>query len=284
MTYFSYFPRITYQNTTTIDVTRRDVVRNSVLRDPRAYYPYTVREGDRPDSVADAVYRDAQAAWLVYFSIGAIDPYYAWPLDSRTFENYIEDKYGSIEAAQEEITGWRLDWSTFAEETTTQSGYDSLPEELKKYYTAQYGIGNNVLGWSRRRQDWETSTNMVVTWDVDAGGFTPNERVQLKLGSIVEANAVVSFSNTSKLVVVHVAGDVTVSNTTVVGLTSNTVANVSNFHYTSNNIPINERTYWVPVTAWDREVEANEARKHVNLIDPKYKNDITNQLRKDMQS
>jgi len=41
--------------------------------------------------------------WLVYFSIGLIDPYYDWPMTTDQFNAFILQKYGSYEAAVETI-------------------------------------------------------------------------------------------------------------------------------------------------------------------------------------
>jgi hypothetical protein len=283
-TYFGNFPSVKYSNVVAVDISRREVVQDKVFRDSRSFYPYVIKSGERPDQVASRYYGDPGFTWLVYLSIGAVDPHYSWPLDDSTFQSFLEAKYGSVENAQRSVTGWRLDWAGNAEEEISQSGYDSLPEALRKYYAAVYGPGNRVQSWKRRRVEWEVSTNMVVTWHCDGSDFQQGETVSLMDGPDEVANAVVAFANSSVVTGIHVSGNAAVGNTTLVGDTSNSSVAVGDFDFVSNAIPIDERPYWSTVSAYDREVEANEKRKFVNLIDAKYAYQIANQLKKDLKT
>lgn len=65
-----------------------------------AYYEYVVRDGETPESLADRVYGDPQGHWVILYANNIYDPFYDWPLDYKSFNAYIIDKYGSIESAQ----------------------------------------------------------------------------------------------------------------------------------------------------------------------------------------
>lgn len=69
----------------------KDVMENNV----NAYYFYIVKDSDRPETLAEQVYGDAQAHWIILYANNIYDPYYDWPMDDRTFEKYIVKKYGS---------------------------------------------------------------------------------------------------------------------------------------------------------------------------------------------
>jgi hypothetical protein len=276
--YFERFPQIVYSNTVCIDITKRVVLDTKSRTVPIQFNPYTVVDGDRADSIARWYYGDAYQSWLVYHSMGAIDPYYSMPLDDRTFNEMIRAKYGSNEAAMKQIMHWRLEWADDTQEITT-SGYTALTEPLKKYYNAVTGIGDAVLFWRRRREDWIVTTNMIVAFFVDAEGFDDGERVQLKTGNVVHSNSVVTFSNSSQVIVQHVQGNTSMEGTVLWGEDSNTTANVSGSSILANNIPINERPFWNPVFAYDYEVEQNHMRRQIRLIDAKYGNELYTKLR-----
>ena len=109
--YFDLFPQIaydidgkqlsTYQNVTNIFFRLRVV--QKVLGNISAYYNYIITEGDTPEILAENIYGDPEAHWIILMANNIVDPQYDWPLSDRTFEAYIIGKYGSIETAQLQI-------------------------------------------------------------------------------------------------------------------------------------------------------------------------------------
>ena len=108
MAYFDLFPRVAYD----IDGKRRtkfDSVTNiffrlrvlrEVLGNISAYYEHTISDGETPEILAEKVYRDAGAYWIILMANDIVDPQYDWPLDDRSFRKYIVNKYGSISNAK----------------------------------------------------------------------------------------------------------------------------------------------------------------------------------------
>ena len=72
----------------------------SVLENITDYYPYYVREGERPDIVSFNTYGTVAYSYLILLINNIVDPLFDWPLPSRQFENYIIEQYGSVSAAQ----------------------------------------------------------------------------------------------------------------------------------------------------------------------------------------
>jgi hypothetical protein len=106
--YFQYFPTITYDiqgkrfseyNMVTNIFFRLKIIRE-VLENTSSYYEYLLRESDTPEILADNVYGDPEAHWIILLANNIIDPNYDWPMDSRTFQKYIIDKYGSVANAK----------------------------------------------------------------------------------------------------------------------------------------------------------------------------------------
>jgi len=104
--YFKPFPSILYKipgitsEMVVTDITRRFTL-NTILKNNAAiYFDYEIKDGDRPDIIADKYYEDQTLDWLVLLTNEIHDPYFKWPLSYENFSNYIRQKYGSVSAAQ----------------------------------------------------------------------------------------------------------------------------------------------------------------------------------------
>lgn len=94
MPYFSNFPKINYFDKTTRNIILKAAIVKDVFNKVDAFYPYIIKEGERPDIIAFNEYDDENLDWVVYFSNDIVDPYYDWPLDSDQFNDYLKKKYG----------------------------------------------------------------------------------------------------------------------------------------------------------------------------------------------
>jgi hypothetical protein len=91
--YFSKFPLVQYNQRTVRDITRRtDFVRKN-LSNPYVFLPYTVREGEKPEDIAQYYYGSIDYTWIVLLANGITDPYYEWPLSESQLNTYIIAKY-----------------------------------------------------------------------------------------------------------------------------------------------------------------------------------------------
>lgn len=112
LTYTSYFDRIPklqydinrtpinskYQNVTNIFFRVRVI--QEVLNNINSYIIAELEDGDTPEIIAEKVYKDPGAAWMILIANQIVDPQWEWPLNADAFQKYIADKYGSIENAQ----------------------------------------------------------------------------------------------------------------------------------------------------------------------------------------
>lgn len=105
--YFENFPTIEYEGQRVKDITRRNQFTKLVSTNPLLYMPYTVREGERPEDIANFYYGSTDYTWLVYVSNNIIDPYHQWPMAEADFNNYLIEKYGEQSGRiGEEIVDW----------------------------------------------------------------------------------------------------------------------------------------------------------------------------------
>jgi hypothetical protein len=90
--------RAEYQTVTNIFF-RIQIVRE-VLSNFTTYYEHILSDDELPEILADKIYGDPGAHWVILLANNIRDPQYDWPLNSNDFARYIIRKYGSIENAQ----------------------------------------------------------------------------------------------------------------------------------------------------------------------------------------
>ena len=110
-TFFDLFPKTLYKldggryssYDTITDITFRIGILKEVMANYASYYQYVIPDGQTPENLADVVYGNPQAHWIIIYANDIYDPQYDWPMDYRTFNKYIVDKYGSLEWAKTNI-------------------------------------------------------------------------------------------------------------------------------------------------------------------------------------
>lgn len=99
--YFDQFPEITYGKKVAKNITVRMKFRETVFERYNSFYPYKIKEGERPDMLAFNYYGESSAVWLIFLANNIIDPYHDWPLTERQLIRKAVDKYGTVEAADD---------------------------------------------------------------------------------------------------------------------------------------------------------------------------------------
>jgi len=102
--YFTRFPKIVYNEQQITNILSRVKILDSLESYATVFLPYTVEEGERPSDVANFYYDDPQLDWLVLLSNQIIDPYFEWPLSTNEFLAFIRKKYGTLAAAQSQVS------------------------------------------------------------------------------------------------------------------------------------------------------------------------------------
>ena len=86
-----------YQSVT--NIMKRVKFKPEVLEDISEYYPYIVRDGERPDIISYNQYETVAFSYLILLINDIQDPIFDWPLSTQQFEQYITNKHGSVESA-----------------------------------------------------------------------------------------------------------------------------------------------------------------------------------------
>ena len=166
--YFRFLPKIDYQlkvaNTTVsptlleiTNITSRAIFRDTISRvignEGIAYYPYSIQDGDRPDSIAEYYYGDSKYAWVVLYSNDIIDPLHDWSKTQAEFEGYIIHKYGSVAAAQSQIAEYE---GVITDKTVRFDG-EVIDERVVKLdstaYTSYTGTKRTVTAYEKEERE-----------------------------------------------------------------------------------------------------------------------------------
>ena len=108
MAYFQELPNISYPSLlpannkvegriTVKNIFRRSKLRSDVEQVITAFNYYYVKEGYRPDMVAEEIYDDPELDWVVLTSNNITNIRDQWPLTHNDLHNYMLEKYGSEE-------------------------------------------------------------------------------------------------------------------------------------------------------------------------------------------
>lgn len=245
------------------------------------YYPYVVKEGERPDNIAANYYDDERYAWIVYLSNTIVDPYFEWPLSQNELNKFLLAKYGSVQIANERIVFFRNNFNV-DETILSVSAYEALTSNLKKYWNPNINFSGSTVSYSRRPDTDVIETNKTVSLALTTStGFTLNEKVTQRTSGVITAGGQIKHISNTAIILQHIEG--AFANTggsvgAVVGSESGTSKSVSNVVTLNTSIPATETVYWTPVTAYDYEVELNDAKRNIQLLDKQYVNSVEDQM------
>ena len=153
--YFSIFPKIDYDisksgiTKNVVDLTVRYAIKTKIKNRSATYYNYIIKDGERPDTLANRFYDDSKLDWVVLMVNDIVDPLYDWPLNYQNFRNYLTKKYGSISEAQQGVHHYEQIVRTAGYQTSSAyEGYDEIGDPLSEIIV---------------EVDLETYTSLVAT-------------------------------------------------------------------------------------------------------------------------
>lgn len=142
--FFEFFPRVPYDiekkqlsdYQVVTNITFRIGIIKDVLSQAAAYYYYTIKDGETPEIIAENVYKDPEAHWIILYANDIYDPQYDWPLSGRAFRNYLVNKYRSqaannLNIAANTITDTQI--ISWAQNTTSANSVHHYEKQIIRY-------------------------------------------------------------------------------------------------------------------------------------------------------
>ena len=284
--YFENFQLVGYANNVAVNVTERAALLNTVMNNPFFFYPYEIKEGERPDQIADRYYGDQYKSWMLYLANGITDPYYQWYLTNDQFNSFLKSKYNiEIFHLQEKTKFYRNNWYQ-DERTISVVDYEAMANTLHKFWQPEYGARSAIIGYQRVKDDTVINTNEVVSYSADGSNFIENEIVNVVFDIDNYGQGQVVIANSTNITIQHVTGVVTAIEPVVItgssyiaGLESN--ANVAFTTATSvvRNIPLDEVIYYTPVSIYDYEQEMNESKRTIRVLGAEYSSQVATEIK-----
>lgn len=95
--YFSYFNK-TISNTLIITnlLNRAKIKDVGIVSQAKLYYPYFIKDGERPETLAEKVYGDTTYFWIILFANNIRNIYQDWPRTQEALDEYVIFKYKSL--------------------------------------------------------------------------------------------------------------------------------------------------------------------------------------------
>lgn len=108
MAYFRELPNIQYPSifgdrrnideyVSAKNIFKRPKLRTDIANAITGFTYYQIRDGERPDQIAEKFYNNAELDWVVLITNNITNVYNEWPLDNDSLYKYMIDKYGSEE-------------------------------------------------------------------------------------------------------------------------------------------------------------------------------------------
>ena len=106
MSYFRELPDILYQSNLLHKVSsqeyvqiknifRRVKIQDWIQENTNFFNRYTIRDGERPDTMAERLYGSPDRDWIVILTAGITNIKNDWPLSNYDLYRYVENKYGT---------------------------------------------------------------------------------------------------------------------------------------------------------------------------------------------
>lgn len=204
--YFTKFPVISYANNRVLNITARSKIPPALAKNKFAFYPYTVKDNQRADSIASFYYKDPYYVWMIYYANDIIDPYYGWYVGDEVFNNFIVKKYGSIREAQRKIHHFASNWYDDNREINSVT-FNALADNHKKYWQEKIALNNRVISYSRREEILDVSTNKVVRFVANSTIGSVGDVVNITLGANTICTMQISYQDGEQLLAKCVVGD-----------------------------------------------------------------------------
>jgi hypothetical protein len=282
--FFKHYPLIRYGNTVAstvaVNLFAKVAFQKTMQQNYEVFHPYTIKEGDRADTIAYLYYGDAGYDWLVYFSNNIVDPYYDWYMDTESLNRFISDKYGSLTEARRKIKFFRSNYIS-DDSMITPAAYAALSSNQKRFWAPITSLNDTVIRYERKKEDVNFETNKIQQLNISLIGntsFSNGEYVSQLSSGVTVGTGTVTFSNSSVCIVSNVIGTLSTSNN-LKGGSSGANASVSSINTLSTSISSDIQAYFEGVSFFDYENEMNEQKKNIRLIDLSYVAQIEEQFK-----
>jgi hypothetical protein len=156
MAYFKYFPKIMYDIRGLTNDERYDTITNILVRvlvhfhgwedvdsvghevlvGAAQFEKHIITDGEKPETLADQYYGDAELHWLILYVNGSklLNPYYDWPMNSYDLKKFCTKKYADINGTHHYVdtNNYEVDSDAPNASVVTNFGHEELLNDGKR--------------------------------------------------------------------------------------------------------------------------------------------------------
>lgn len=276
MKYFNTIPKIVYNNPITgnplimTNIMQRVSVVADILDNPLSYYQYYIQEGDTPDIVAYKYYGDTYRYWLVLFANQYLDPQFDWPLNYGEFADYINNQYTAANNITSS-TANTVTVSLFDLENIGGSIPGSTINVTYTYNGAQITDTKLVLFYSPNTQS--NTANLTISDYFTASPSLNGSYNLFTYNTIYEYRKITTQYNR----------ETQTTDVSTMVITQNEYNSLPSSTTSSYTLPDGQVDVTVTKTVlsyYDWEIEQNDAKRNINLINNSYVDEFERQFKK----
>lgn len=282
--FFDRFPLVSYTLDKSLlneyDTARNILFRIGIIKDVMennidSYYYHTIRDSDRPEILAEKIYGNPEAHWIILYANNIYDPYYDWPMTEEVFQKYIIKKYGSLQWAKtnyhhyEKVITRENPFAQVVSTTRFEVNEKKLTDGIITIIDAETDYGIGEIAYIGPSNASNTFSGQIIAWN-NANG------------QIVLAN-----TNGSAKAYQFLIGTSSAANGTVLKVdlpttpmdAYNTLTDTTDFStYTVAGRTVYETISRSKVSYYDYEEQLNEDKRLIKIIQPQYYQQINSEL------
>lgn len=267
--FFTFFPTVAYdiegkqltnyQNITNIFF-RVKMIRE-VLSNSATYYEHLVRDEDTPEILADKVYGDPEAHWIILMANDIVDPQSEWPLNYKNFKNYLVKKYRSRAEADRGTTLSDNQVIAWTQDTTNANSYHHF-EKVVKRENSLAGVVTESRFVVNRTKLAQNVNSIIQNLVYDYYEEPTEPPTYGNYGDVLARESTYVPINSS---IFKLSSNTTTTNPTATGIQSSQT--------------IIENIYGEGITYYDYENSVNETKRPIKIIKPEYYGQIIKEFK-----
>lgn len=297
MAYFSKFPVLQYpvgdspQNLRMVwvrNLLRRVSLSEELQSGTGIFYSYDIKDGERPEHIAERVYGSPDYHWLVLMCNDIINPYHDWYKSEYALQEYVNKKYGGWVAYITTTNGsFFYDSDVIAGCTLTQGGNSTPITDYQPLFCRVTVPGPELVEGSATIRKADGTVSSVTVQRVDQFLYTPHHFEIVKgTGDVGATDSFVADPLTKQSSSYEYLNGVVGSKTTSLP----TVNDGINFAPTGATVDLWETFVGkymgisgdayggYAVSNLIYEMRVNDSKRTIRVLDPRFKKQATKEL------
>jgi hypothetical protein len=134
-------------------------------RSNKSYVDYIVKDGEKPEHIADRVYGRPDYHWIILLSNQIYNPYFDWPMSSAELDLYIDSKYPGIAMFFDCVGTEATQFKIYQTQTLLPQSKSSF---IRGNTVSQVQGSRTVTG---KIIDWDPTFRKLIVDEIEGGAF-----------------------------------------------------------------------------------------------------------------